>query len=1059
MFRSVAARALAGVALAGVPQAALAQALVETPDIEELRAEFAAPPASARPWTWFHVMSGNMSREGLTRDLESLAQVGIGGIVMFNVTQGVSLGPVRFNSPEHLDLMAHAAAECERLGLGFAFHNADGWSSTAGPWITPEQSMKRVVFSEIMTSGGEVALDLRQPASVEGLYEDIAVIAYPSLPGEIADAVNAPQITASAGLADLPAASDGDFATLARIEVAEDQPGWVQFAYPQPVAIGHLRMSNIGDRDVSVALEVSDDGETFRPLFAFPKTRVQRAEWDIDTPFAPVTGRYFRVTMDRSFTFGDVSLSQQSRVDSPAAQTTLAYVPGAELPVARNVSAASAIDPSSVLNLTAAMDQTGRLAATLPEGQWTIMRFGYTSTGSRNVVPSPEGRGLEVDKFDAAAFRTHYDAYIALVLERTRAVAPEAVSGVMIDSYEVGGQNWTAGYDHKLREAHGVDIIPWLPIYAGRFVASGLETSAMFARLRNFNAELINANYFGEFARLMREEGLDSIIEPYGNGPIDHVTVGSLASIPTSEFWVRRDDLTHLNPGVSAARMYDAPIAAAEAFTAIWDDNWNFSPAFGKRWGDRAWAAGINQFYFHRFTHQPNTHVMPGMTMNRWGSHFDRSQPWWDEGGAAWFGYMARGQHLLRQGYAQSDVGMVVGSDTPVICPDKSTAEDVLPAGVEFDCVDTPTLLERGHFADGAFVLPNGARYAMLWWPHERAPRPAELARLEEARAAGVPVAMAHRGEAPAAIFAEAGLQPRLSGEGALPGFTQRRAGEVDIFFTFNDAEDTRDFDLCFRAEGKAAEAWDPVTGTIGPVAGHVAENGCSRIAMTLAPYESRFFVFAPGIQFATPAAAAEPVLHQVATLGEGWSVAFDPPYTTGWSVENVTLFDWRESDNPDIRNFSGKAIYGTTLDIAASALPADAPLWLDLGEVETVATVRVNGQELGTVWTAPYRIDIADAVRAGSNAIEIEVANLWVNRLIGDAALPDTSGYVPENNLGYRIADNVPRRTMVEWYSANQPPPPGLRHTWATHYFQTADDPLVPSGLIGPVILYRQDN
>lgn len=1046
---SVRLLSLASVAALAVQPAEVA-AQEDADALAMLRKEFANPPAGARPWTWFHVMSGNMTQEGLTRDLESLASVGVGGIVLFHVTQGIPYGNVRFNSPEHLDLIAHAAAECERLGLAFSFHNADGWSSTGGPWVTPAQSMKRVVWTEHAVEGGKVSVQLEQPSTREGFYEDIAVLAWPSLQGELADLAHSARLTSSDPELDISLVSDGDAATQSHMNVADGQSGWVQFSYDQPVTIRHLRVANIPVRDLVLSLEVSDDGETFRPLFAFPKTRILKEEWEVDTAFEPATGQHFRVVADRSFDFGEIALSQQDLLDNPAAHSTLGYKFGQSVPRARTVAATSVINPHHIIDLSQAIDGDGRLTTNLPAGNWTVMRFGYTSTGARNVNPSPEGSGLEVDKFDAAAFRHHYDAFLEPVITRAREVAPNALTGVMIDSYEVGGQNWTAGYENLFAQEFGMDLVPWLPIFAGRFVSSGEETSAIFARIRNLNADLANTNYYGEFARLMREDGLESLIQPYGNGPLDEVTVGSLASIPAGEFWVERDDLGNLNAAISAARTYGRPIAAAEAFTSIPRTNWNFSPEFGKKWGDRAWAAGVNQFFFHRFAHQANTRVIPGMTMNFWGSHFDRTQAWWDEGGAGWFAYMARGQHMLRQGTAVADVAMAVGSDSPVECPEKSTADGVLPIGVEFDCVDTPSLLERGRFENGQFVLQGGARYDMIWWPHRNAPRPAELEQLEAARAAGVPVAMANEGDDPAAVFASAGLVPRLQANGPMPGYTQRRTPEHDIFFIFNDAEEARAFDLCFRVDGAAGEAWNPVTGRSEMLAGDVAD-GCSRIAIDLAPYESRFLVFGEGMRFADQSAIAPSEPQLLSEMESGWTLSFDPLYGDAGTLDDVSLFDWSTSDVDEIRHFSGKATYRRSLSISTDDLGDEAEILLDLGQVENVATVRVNGETVDTLWTAPYVIDIARALRAGENAIEIEIANLWVNRLIGDAALPDTSGYVRD--------EKMPVRRMPDWYTANRPQPDGPRRTFTTMNFQQPDDPLVASGLIGPVSLWRHVN
>ncbi|TWJ06667.1 glycosyl hydrolase family 2 [Altererythrobacter ishigakiensis] len=1032
-------------------------ALSAQPTLDELREQFAQPPSDTRPWAWFHVMSGNMSREGITTDLEAMERVGIGGIVLFSVTQGISYGPVKFNSSEYHDLVAHVAAECQRLGMKFSFHNSDGWSSSGGPWVTPEQSMKRLVWREMIVDGGRLELRLPQPSTEQGFYRDVAVIAYPALKAELADKSSTPIVTSSDPTVDLDRLMDGDFLTSDSINVPEGGTGWIQFSYSQSVPIRHLRLANIPERDVQISLEMSLDGQEFLPVRDFGKTRILRDEWEIDTAFTPVDARHFRLKFNESTSIGEIELSQLARIDNTSGQSALGYVSGNELPSLSDVHTDAVVDPESVVDLTANLSTDGSLRAKLPKGRWTLLRFGYTSTGAHNVMPSPEGNGLEVDKFSSAAFQAHYDDFIGPVIARTRAVAPDALSGVMIDSYEVGGQNWTAGYERKFEQATGIDLIPWLPLYAGRFVADKSRTEAMFKRIRKFSAQLINENYYGKFAELMDDEGLESLIQPYGNGPFDEIAVGSVASVPAGEFWVRRDDLSNLNGAVSAARIFGKPIAAAEAFTATWDDNWNFSPEFGKKWGDRAWVAGVNQFFFHRFAHQANTHVMPGMTMNRWGSHFDRSQPWWEIGGAAWFQYMARGQHLLRQGHAVADIAMVVGSNSPVVCPEKNSMIDVLPKGVEFDCLDTQTLLTRSRLEDGALVLQNGARYAMIWWPHTVKPSAREMARLAAARAASVPVAMANLGEDVEGIFFAAGLQPRLSSVGDIPSFTHRRVGGTDIVFVFNDADHARQFDLCVRMDGKHSEAWNPINGNMEFLSGTVDETGCSRLKLNLAPYESRFLLFDDHLRF-RDAPEATLINEVVLSIDGNWAIRFDAHDGVTTNITGSELFDWSKNDNREIRYFAGTATYQNAFTLRREDLQHREQILLDLGQVESVASVRVNGNDIGTLWTAPFAIDIRSALRPGKNSIEIKVSNLWVNRLIGDAALPDTSGYEPEDKFGYRAEDNVPDRSMPDWYIDNQSPPPGPRRSWATQYFQEADDPLIPSGLIGPVTLKRKE-
>ncbi len=1050
MKLSISAQLLGLSASAGIMLSAATGAMASTPaaanpTTEEMKAEFAVPPAEARPLTWFHVMSGNMSREGITKDLEAMADAGIGGIVLFHVTQGIPHGTVRFNSPEHLDLIAHVAAECERLGLLFNFHNADGWSSSGGPWITPQQSMKRIVWSQAIASGGQVSVQLAQPTTREGLYEDIATIAYPALPTEKMDAALRPVVTASDTAFAVAAILDGNRDTRSTLAATSERPGWIQFAYDEPVTIRSLLLENSPTRGFVASLETSDDGVTWQRVKTFATRRIGKFEWMVDDAFDPVTARYFRVSSEAEIELGGLTLSTVPRVPNVVLHTSMAQGAGTQLPEQLSAASGTLIDPAQIIDLSAEVDAAGNLSAILPAGDWTILRFGYTSTGATNVIASPEGTGLEVDKFAPSAFQAHYDGFIGPVLERARAVAPNATNGVMIDSYEVGGQNWTQGYENLFAEEFGHSIVPWLPIYAGRLVSSPEKTRDMLADIRSFNADLIRDNYYGVFASMMESQGLESYVQPYGMGPYDDVDIGSTASVPTGEFWMGRE-VAQLNDAVSAGRLYGKKMIAAEAFTAFASINWHFSPALGKKWGDRAWVNGINQFMFHRFAHQANTHVMPGMTMNRYGSHFDRTQPWWDEAGKAWFQYMARGHYLLRQGLPIVDIAMYVGEDSPVACQEKQNFADRLPAGAEVDCLNEETLLSRSRFDDGKLVLPNGQSYSMIWWPQNRVPGKKALGRMHEARAAGVPVALAHEGDDPAEVFVRQGLSPRVTSPGPLPLFTQRRVGETDVFFLLNLGDENTQYDLSFDAGGNAPELWDPVTSKTRTLPAKLGPDGRTQLQLDLLAGQSAFVVFDPAHAFADRRKLSLTV--KQALIGP-WSITFDPLYSDAGTIDAPELFDFRTSANEEIRHFSGKSTYRHTFTLADHARPDGARLMLDLGRVEVAASVALNGTDLGTLWTAPYTVDVTDAVRKGENLVEIKVANLWVNRLIGDAALQDTSGFV--------VADRWPDNDMVGWYSDNQPMPPGPRRTFTTQSFFNADDTLVPSGLIGPVQLIQE--
>ena len=153
----------------------------DPPASDELALGFRTPPDSTRPLTWWHWMNGNISKQGITLDLEAMKRVGIAGFQMFQVGTGIVQGPVVYGSPEHLQLLQHAAHEADRLGLEFAMHNCPGWSSSGGPWITPELSMQLLTWTETTATGGQqVSIALLRPEAKQDYYRDAMVLAYPT---------------------------------------------------------------------------------------------------------------------------------------------------------------------------------------------------------------------------------------------------------------------------------------------------------------------------------------------------------------------------------------------------------------------------------------------------------------------------------------------------------------------------------------------------------------------------------------------------------------------------------------------------------------------------------------------------------------------------------------------------------------------------------------------------------------------------------------------------------------------------------------------------------------
>lgn len=1057
-------------------------------------AEFKNPSAEYKPKTWFHAMSGNMSKPGLTKDLEAIEKVGIGGILLFNVTQGIPNGPIKYNSSEHHEMLKHAAAECERLGLSFGVHNCDGWSSSGGPWITPEQSMKMVVWSETITRGGDVNIQLPQPTTRKNYYEDIAVLAYPALESEIADFENQPKITASDTKFNIKIASDNRWDESALIQEQGDKKLWIQFEYNKEKEIRSVFLV-FKDRHGDATLQISGDGKNFETVRELYKVRTGKEEWAINDSFEPVKSKYFRLQLNQTINIKEAKLLSTQYLNNVLGRTSIARTEDNEMTAIGEPTPAMVIDKSKLVNLSESMNHEGVLQTVLPEGTWTILRFGYTSTGAYNHPASDEGRGLECDKFSREAFKIHYDAFAKKVIENTKAVAPNAMQYIEIDSYEVGGQNWTQNYDNIFKEQKGYDILEFLPLFAGRFVESAETSEKVLWDLRDVNCRLMDENYFGYFAELCHQDGVKSYIEPYGFGPFNDLDVGKRADINMGEFWMNRE-MNMVQSAVSASHIYGKTVTSAESFTSTPEINWKGNPAMAKVSGDLAWTFGINEFMFHRFAHQANTHVKPGMTMNRWGFHFDRTQTWWENAGADWFKYMARGQYLLRQGVSVSDFLVFGGDGSPNSVYLRKDFEPEMPAGTNFDCVNTDVLLNRIQLKNNTMVLPEGTEYKALVLKNCETLTLGTLQRIHEISKAGVPIVgvkptkLAGYSNSKEAVKAFSELANeiwesdkvysafnwgklmifnKIESDFLVAGrddisFIHRKVANEDIYFFFNPDTIQQQFECSFRIEGKIPELWNPMTGETQKTAQFKGEKDKTKVWIKLDAEESVFVVFGESSVGAPSISKPEKLKRGNYLLSKENELQFEacskekPLLIDGaWEVEFLKehdyagthtfsqLTDWKDNTDENIKYYSGTAIYRKTFQVNNDFIKENSRYILDLGDVKIVAEVKLNGKDIGVDWMPPFELDITEFLKAGENQLEIEITNQWSNKLIGDERFPPSSGAM-------KLEGSFPKNTMMEWYANNEPMPAGKRTTFCTAKFYKADDALMPSGLLGPV-------
>ncbi len=1077
---------------------------------DPLADSFRDPPASARPRVWWHWMNGNVTEEGIRLDLEWMKRIGIGGAQTFDAqlnTPQVVEKRLVYMTPEWRHAFRTAAQTADRLGLELAIAASPGWSETGGPWVKPEDGMKKVVWSETRVTGGKrFTGKLAAPPTTTGpfqdlgmqpeigsdhpktdlpqLYRDTYVFAVPE-----AQAPLRPVYTASSGAIDSAVLTDGKQATTLALPIGTaTTPAWIRadFAAPTQVRSATLAMppvSLFSAAKYAPVLETSTDGTSFTELTRLPTGT--SAQYTIT--FAPVTVRALRVRFlpdptgfslpgkpapgvefpafpgfmsgnGPHITIAELTFSaaaQTHRFEEKAGfATTLDYnaIPTPEAP---------ALPENAVIDLTSRMKPDGTLDWTPPPGQWRILRLGYTLTGTENHPAPAEATGLEVDKFDAAAVRRYINTYLDTYIDAAGAdmIGQHGVRALLNDSIEVGASNWTPTLVAEFKARRGYDPVPWLPALTGVILGSPARTDAFLHDYRQTLADLMADAHYKTIAEEAHKRGLihySEALEDKRPSLGDDMAMRRNADVPMAAMWSYDTERGAPQPSyeadmrgaASVAHIYGQNLVAAESLTAALQP-WAFAPRDLKPMIDMEFALGVNRPVIHTSVHQPLTDKAPGFSLFIFGQYFNRLETWGEQA-RPWVDYMARSSYMLQQGRNVADVAYFYGEEAPLTGLFAKAVPGDLPTANAFDFVNPDVLLNQLSNDGADLVAKSGARYKALYLGGSSARMslavlkridalvrggatligekpsgspalqddPLEFTRIADALWSGDDgkgrVLASHD---PDSALAKLGIAADLTYTRAAADtslrFVHRKTADAEIYFVTNRKNRVEPTTLSFASTGKAPEWWDAATGTAKPL-GYTTKEGRTEIAMTLKPWQSGFVVFrkAGPPNLAIPAVVRTPV----AALSGPWALTFQPGRGAPASVTLPALEDWTKNTDPGVRYFSGTATYQRTLKVPA--IKASQRVILDLGDVRDLAEVTVNGKSAGVLWQPPYEADITALVRNGTNALEIRVTNLWVNRLIGDAQ-------------------------------------PGAKPiTFTTMKTYRADAPLRPSGLIGPVTL-----
>jgi len=724
---------------------------------QELRQGFLTPPTSAMPRTWWHWTRGNVSKEGITKDLEWMKRFGIAGFQLADVASGTgqeTTEKIDFGSAKWLDAVHYAGKEADRLGLEMAMFSSAGWSLTGGPWVKPEEAMKKLVWSELQIEGGRFFEgNLPHPPTSIGpfgnlksggragnreaeFYQDVAVIAFHTPKDELTGRQVRPVVTTSSGQINDTLLSNADLNDQVAIRSGADGKAWISYTYSKPFRARSFTIA--GPKGIPYGvLSISMDGVHFDPLLTLPAKQGYRGGKIRTFSFPEVTAKYYRLeftgapmtpaqviseeppTPDSVYLLSQLCLSPKAQIHRWEDKAGFNFLFEYDQVATPTFDSTAYIKINDMVNLSDKVEADGSIRWEAPPGNWTIMRFGYSLTGAKNRPAVPAGLGYEVDKLSKEHTLSYIKTYTGILKKALGDLYGKRLTHIMMDSWEAGIQNWTDKMPAEFKQRRHYDLIDFLPALAGRIVENPTESDRFLWDFRRTLVDLFAENHYQVITDYLHQDGLKTYSEAGGvslESIEDALLNKKYVDIPMGEFWVK--DLhpssmyeEDVKGAVSAAHVYGKKLVAAESFTG---GNYE-SPYTLKKIADRWMAQGINRLVFHTSAHQP-LDTKPGNTMV--GTHLHRNITW-AELGKPFVTYLSRNAYMLQQGINVADIAYLLPEGAPSTMPFwGNRVQPTPPNGYQYDYINTDALITRMSVNEqGKLVMPDGVRYEVLVLP------------------------------------------------------------------------------------------------------------------------------------------------------------------------------------------------------------------------------------------------------------------------------------------------------------------------------------------------------
>jgi len=982
---------------------------------------FLNPPPTAKPGVYWYFMDGNMTKTSMTADLESMKKVGIGNLIFLEVNVGIPRGKVDFLSAEWQDMFAHAVKECERLDIAMTLGIGPGWTGSGGPWVKANESMMHLVSSTTLidkSTKGKIVLPVPKPmapffwegAFTEELkeqwndyYEDVAVLAYPTQ--EVADIGKLPKI---------PAITEKALYYRAPYSSAPGVKPYLSYATQQeniPAGAAVLKKNII---DISSKMKPNGELDWAVPPGKWTIVRFGKRNNGAITRPAPYPGLGF----------------EADKFDTVAIKNHLDHYTGL------------------------LMNKIGKKFKN-SVGGLKMLHMDSWEMGAQNWTGRFREEFLKRRGYDPLPF---YPVYNGTVVE-SPGVSERFLWDLRQTSQELAVENH-AGYVKRYANANGMGL--------------SIEPYDM-----NPNADL----ELGAVADVPMAEfwsagfGFNAAFSCIEATSIAHVNGISL--VPAEAFTAQDNEGWKQHPASMKNQGDWAFAAGINRFVFHTFQNQTLPDSLkpGMTMGPYGVQWNRNQTWW----------PMAGA----YHEYLSRSQYLLQQGNT-----VADILYLTPEGSPHVFKPPLSAMTDDQLMPDRK--------GYNFDgCA--PSQLYKASVNGGRIVFPGGAAYRILVLPVVKTMTPKLLSKIKSLIKDGAVVVGSPPEQTPgltgypesdalmraetkviwgssvvpskqmtvsfgkgeiiwggeletkldflyphydltAAILKSMNVTPDFESDGPIR-YTHRTAKDFDIYFVSNRSDKAVEVKGNFRNHrGSLPVLLDAVTGKFNYMSLPIGAKDASTLSLKFEPHQSFFILFSKKLvaqvlptEYFSPALARN-------TLEGPWQVSFDPKWGGPKSVIFDKLTDWSLNEDPGIKYYSGIAVYKKLFDapvepaksVAGSKVPR---LFLNLGEVKNMARVKLNGKDLGVVWTAPWEVDITDVLKARDNVLEVEVANLWPNRLIGDEMLPD---------------DGIVNDQWPEWLLKGQPRP-SKRYSFTTFKHYSKDSPLFRSGLLGPVSIVRR--